>query len=235
MKCPKCGKGSEKDWQYCPKCGFGLRRMNSDFSFNDIFERVQKQMESMDKSFTKDLEAFDLSPAFRQVRERPVGNKARGFRITMSSGTGKQPKISVKTFGDNNEEMKNEILGQIGAQKQERSENTNKVQGRRFRIPLIIRPGRERVMREERKEIPIQGNTEEPKTNVKRMGSGVVVDMDVPGVKSGDDVSIRELENSVEVKAIASDKSYFKILTKPSNFRLTEKRFKKGKLQLGFS
>jgi hypothetical protein len=39
----------------------------------------------------------------------------------------------------------------------------------------------------------------------------------------------------VEVKAIARDRAYFKILTKPAQFMLSQKSFKDGTLHLEFS
>ena len=59
--------------------------------------------------------------------------------------------------------------------------------------------------------------------------------MNIPDVKSEDDIVINELENSVEVRAMAGETAYFKILTKPAQFRLTKKEFKKGKLHLEFA
>jgi hypothetical protein len=43
----------------------------------------------------------------------------------------------------------------------------------------------------------------------------------VPGVKSAGDVSIKELESSVEVRAVSSDTLYFRILKKPPSARIT--------------
>ncbi|MCK4497513.1 MAG: zinc-ribbon domain-containing protein [Candidatus Aenigmarchaeota archaeon] len=232
MKCPKCGKDVEKDWEYCPKCGFRFRDSEF-FRFDDIFERVQKQMDQMSKMFERDFEVFDLSPVFR---EKPVNRKAKGFRITMGSGTGREPKISVQTFGDEKDELKKEILEQLGMDKgMEKPIKPEKSERKRFRIPKLIKPKEEAAEIKERKELPMPKFTEEPKTNIRRLDSKVVVDIEIPGVKSQENVDVRELENSVEVKALAGDKAYFKILTKPSQFRLTSKSFERGKLHLEFT
>ncbi len=234
MKCPRCGKGVEKDWEYCPKCGFRFRESEF-FRFDDIFERVQKQMDQMSKMFERDFEVFDLSPIFR---EKPVSRKTKGFRITMSSGTGREPKVSVQTFGDDKDELKKEIFEQLGVDKvrEKPVKPEEKREERRFRIPQLIKTSEKPAEKVERKkELCIPATTEEPKTCVRRLDSKVVVDIEIPGVKSQENVDVRELENSVEVKALAGDKAYFKILTKPSQFRLTDKRFEKGKLHLEFS
>jgi hypothetical protein len=43
----------------------------------------------------------------------------------------------------------------------------------------------------------------------------------VPGVKSAQDVSIKELESSVEVRAVSGENIYFRILKKPPSARIT--------------
>lgn len=77
--------------------------------------------------------------------------------------------------------------------------------------------------------------TEEPKTSVAKSASKVVVSIHLPDVKSDHDIEISDLESSVEVKALADDRAYFKILTKPPQFRLARKSFEKGVLHLEFS
>ena len=71
MNCPKCKAKIEKEWGFCPKCGTGLRRQNDFFSgfFNigKIFDRFHKMQEEINKSFEKDFEVYDLTPAFKPV------------------------------------------------------------------------------------------------------------------------------------------------------------------------
>ncbi len=254
MKCPRCRKDTEKGWEYCSSCGFRLartERRDSGFRLDNIFKRFDKQMQGMGRMFEKDFEVFDLSPMFKELRERPVEKKTRGFRITMSSGTGREPKISVKTFGDEKDEIRKEILEQLSGEKgmqipmKRPAPDERKERERRFRFPGFTRTAektkpiemmeRREEKTEERKELQLPDRTEEPKTSVKRLDNKVVVEIEVPGVKSHDRIDVRELESSVEVKAIADDKAYFKILTKPSQFRLSSKKFEKGKLHLEFS
>lgn len=77
--------------------------------------------------------------------------------------------------------------------------------------------------------------SEEPDSVVKRVGDTLVADLDLPGVKKEEDVAVTELDNSVEVRALAGDKTFFKIITKPAKLRLAAKKFKNGKLHLEFS
>lgn len=233
MKCPNCGEDIEHGWKYCPKCGskpsgFGTGVWGD--VFENVFSRLNKDMQRMreegkgvDKLFERDIEAMDIRPWFRVNLPK---EKSSGFSIKIISGTGQQPKISVRTFGDvNREKIQRQIRERFG-----------------IKTPIeapkeAARPEKpgffEKFKRE--KPLPEPKFTEEPKTSVRRLDSKVVVDLEIPGVKSEEDIDIKELENSIEVKAIAGDKAYFKILTKPGQYKITSKKFEKGVLHLEFS
>lgn len=70
----------------------------------------------------------------------------------------------------------------------------------------------------------------EPKTDVRRFSDKVVYEVSMPGVKSKDDISINNLENSIEIKAVAKGKAYKKVI--PISFPITNYNFSKGKLVL---
>ena len=70
----------------------------------------------------------------------------------------------------------------------------------------------------------------EPKTNVKRLSNTVIYEINMPGVKSLDDISIVKLENSIEIKAVAKDKAYFKLI--PVNLAILDYELERGKLIL---
>lgn len=200
----------------CKKCGFKIKddwnycpfcgaKGGEESIFDSIFSRFKKELEEMDKMFERDFEAFDISPFFSKP-------KSRGFSIKIISSGHDPPKVSIKTYGDiNGERLEKELKNQLGI------------------------GGLEKTKDKKRGLVRIPKTTEEPKTEIRRVGAKVVVEMDIPGVKNENDIEIRELENSVEVKAMANDKAFFKILTKPPQTTLTGKRFKNGKLFLEFS
>ncbi len=238
MNCPACGARMEKGWGFCPRCG---SRVSGDF-FEEIFSRMRKELSEMNRMMEKDVEAFDLSPWFRgaekknslkeggaEGRRRPLTPSVKGsaflpragsgFTIKIvQSGNGK-PDISVRTFGDVDRSEIKKGMEEIGVPQ------TGKPARRGFLRPS---PKQQVVLRSEMK-------TEEPKTSVARSASKVVVSIQLPGVKSEKDIEVCELENSIEVKALAHDRAYFKILTKPSQFRLARRSFEKGVLELEFS
>jgi len=71
---------------------------------------------------------------------------------------------------------------------------------------------------------------EEPKTNIRRLSDKMIYEIEMPGVKSLEDVSIIRLENSIEIKAISKSKAYSKII--PLNLPITNYDLSEGKLVL---
>lgn len=206
--CSSCGYKKEKGWTYCPKCG----SMQRDDFFNSMFASVgkrMKEMESETSKLDKVFEVRDISPFFRKP-------KSAGFSIKIVRSTGKEPQVSVKTFGNVDKEN---VTRQIEEQLKT---------GNQLKINL------RRSSRQE-SHLPIPEKTEEPKINIRRLDNKVVVDVGLPDVSSLDDIHIQELESSVEVKAVAKKKAYFKILTKPPNTRLINREFSHGVLSLEFS
>ncbi len=216
MRCPNCRANVDDKWQFCPKCGARLRRRRSIFDIfsGNIFSRMEKELKEMDRmqrSFERQFETLDITPFFRT----PV--KGKGFTIKIVTKSGGKPQVSVKTFGGvDPREVQKEV-------------------SQKLRISVGAAPREAKREKPPEKPVPIPKVTEEPETNVKKADSKVVVDMEIPGVKSEKDISINELEESVEVKAMAGNKAFFKILTKPARSRLTNKTFKNGKLHMEFS
>lgn len=203
--CPRCKSGIERSWEFCPKCGARLVRERKDL-FSSIFEAMNKQLRQVNKAFDRDIEAVDISPWFKKP-------KGKGFSIRISSGTGRPPNVEVHGFGGVNEQkLRQQVNEQLGIKREPAA--------RKDPEPLA--------------KTPTPKLTEEPKTNIKRANGKVLVDLEIPA-KGPEDIQIRELESSVEVKALVKDKAFFKILTKPANTRITNKSFTNKVLHLEFS
>jgi len=216
------------NWGFCPVCG---ARKGGDQAetvgrdlFSEMFNRVRDSMQDfddMDKLFEKNIEALDISPWFRKVQEDRKGMRPAqggGFRIHITSGSGGPPKVSIKAFGDaGKESLEN---GAVGG-------GSNAMEARQAKRKIIRMPSFSRAAAPK--------TCEEPRADVRRIGGKVAVEMCLPGVRSDEDIEVKDLESSVEVKAIAGERAYFKILTKPEQFRLTGRSFSKGVLHLEFS
>lgn len=232
MDCPRCGTNIEKGWNYCPRCGYRPGTGIFGQAFEEIFPKIMKQMNQMNKQLEKEFEAFDLSPFFRAkpMELKPGKPVRKGFSIRIFQRNRQRPKVFVRTFGDvNRERLQEKIQEQLGQRVTARPEK----QKTKILFPSLRKPKEPEPDYKIKLKMP--GATEEPKTEVRRLDSKVVVDINLPGVESMAMVDIKELENSVEVKAVSDGKAYFKILTKPAQFKLTSKSFKKGKLHLEFA
>jgi HSP20 family molecular chaperone IbpA len=242
MRCGSCGSDVKDDWKYCPKCGARRGGDPMDTFGRDLFSNIFGKFKnafsefgSMDRMSEKDMEALDLSPRFRKASQQKRGmenisagpGQKRGFTVHITRGTGMPPKVSMNTYGDvDKEKLEKEINERFGipvntAEAEKKGEKeVSKTGG--FKLPSFGR-----------KRLPL--TTEEPKADIRRVGQKVMVDINLPGVKSEADIDIKMLESSIEVRAVSRDKAYFKILTKPPQFRVNDKTFEEGVLHLEFS
>lgn len=211
MYCPKCGKKVERNWEFCSHCGTRLTRQVIQDPFSSIFQRMMEEFSEFDDIFSKDFEVFDMTPFF-------ISPKRKGFSISIKQTDQGKPEISVRTFGDvDRKEIEKQIERGFGIKPGEPAEGV-----------------KARTMEAEKKR-PVPEVTEEPKTDVRRIDNRIVVEMNLPGVKSEEDVDILELSESVEVKGFAKNKVYFKILKIPRGFSVSRKEMKGDKLILEFS
>jgi len=75
----------------------------------------------------------------------------------------------------------------------------------------------------------------EPRVNIKRLSDVIVINVELPGVKSEQDVVLNRFSNSIELRAYAGDKGYFKILKIPYRNKLIDKKLEKDNLAMKFS
>jgi hypothetical protein len=129
----------------------------------------------------------------------------RGFSLRIHQKNDEQPKIMFRKIGYG--QPKKGIIP-------------------RLRKPVDARPPAHRLS------IKLPQETSEPETEIRRSGNKVLVDIRLPGVKSRGDIDISELESSVEIKAVAGNRGYFKIIRKPEFSRITRKSFENGVLKL---
>lgn len=213
MICPNCGSEVEDDWKFCPVCGEPLSKRREDDVFSGMFERLEREMEEMDKGFERNFEVLDLSPFFR----KPV--KGGGFSIRISRSADKKPEVSFRTFGDVDRREVKKKLKEMGIAE----------------MPEAAAPAEEREPSGgEAQGFSVEGTrkTEEPETCIRRIDGKIVAEVRLPGVKDMEDIEVKSLGNSIEIKAIAGEKAYFKILTKPSTTKVVGKKLENGVLEI---
>lgn len=216
MRCGNCDSNMDKKWRYCPACGQEQERdaFEDIFDFGGFFRRMNKEFQDFERTSNvaeKEMEIFNLVPEMKKSR---VG----GFSISITRQGDGQPKVSVRTFGDfDKKDVEKSLKITAGG---------NDVKFDRVKEG-IAQPGAQARTRSMPK------TTEEPKTQIKRAGDRITVEIELPGV-SEKKIEIKKLTESVEIKAVSKGKAFFKILTFPQGFELSRKEFKDGKLRMEF-
>jgi HSP20 family molecular chaperone IbpA len=201
-KCPACGKKVEKEFSYCPYCGEELKEAEEEFEEFRPFSIF----EDIDKDIGKELKRVDKMFS-KDFFKFPKFERGGGISITIQSGTGMEPKVEVKTSGEY-KKLEPEIKRRLG-----------------------VKPAIEEVEEEvEKKPRRIPKVTEEPEAKIEKIGNKQRIEIKLPDVKSEKDIEVKDLEQSIEVKAFAGDKAYFKLL--PIVGTVTKKEFKNGILRI---
>ncbi len=215
-ECPRCGTKIDRRYSFCPNCGnrFDLNQEESDdwemLGKDDFFSLNQVKLpfgfntifNSLMKNMSKELNEQLSKNHFQQKNNNSEKIKKDGISISISTFGNGPPKIKVTQLG-------NKPKLEIKEEKEKFKPNTfTKEKIKKF-------AGLER---------------KEPKTNIRRLSNKMIYEIEMPGVKSLDDISITKLENSIEIKAISKNKAYTKII--PINLPITDCDLSEGKLIL---
>jgi HSP20 family molecular chaperone IbpA len=215
--CPRCGNKSSKKYSFCPHCGNNFKSegeffepsFNMGFPFNTIFKQLEKQIEKQFREMDKEIPSFvDEEKNFdKQARgQAPKPKLAEGISISISSSGG-QPVIRVRNLGDN--------------QNIQRVQTQNQAPRARENVP--------KKLTEEQIAQFSKLPKEEPQTSVRRLTDRIVYEIDMPGVEEKN-VHITKLQNSIEIKAFAKDKAFFKLI--PIALPILRSQLSDGKLVL---
>ncbi len=215
-KCYKCGEGIRDGFRFCPKCGMNLSYKNMSGKANNfmlsgnMFKDFQKIFSSMNKDFGAS------SPRKPRINFRMPGGG--GISIIITSVSGMRPKVSMKNY---------EQFRKPGSIAKERFGANVPIEDISKPIEDISKP----MERSRPKKIRIPKVTEEPETEIKDFGTKQIITIKLPDVKSVKDVEIRKMEHSIEVKAFAGDKAYFKLIPIKGSF-IENKKLEDGILKL---
>jgi RNA polymerase subunit RPABC4/transcription elongation factor Spt4 len=214
-KCPSCGRRLDEKYDFCPYCG---NKLDSDedsgwgmlgkSDFTPIANEIKLPVgfnalfNSIMKNLSKEFDEQLNKSYFHSDEKQPKKIKREGVSISISTFGNGPPKIKVTQMGTPQRVEQEKPVEKI-TQKAFAKENIKKFAGLK---------------------------REEPKTSIRRLSDKVVYELEMPGVRSVDDVSIMKLESSIEVKAIAGNKAYVKII--PINLPIKNYALSEGKLIL---
>jgi HSP20 family molecular chaperone IbpA len=193
-KCPKCENKINKNFDFCPYCGFNPKSKDDreDYGFlgkNDIVE--------------ENLNGIGLGTPFMQQ----ILNQTMKIFENQIKKMSEDIKIKNKIERvQPNFPIRNNIQLFINGKRIFPEENLNRekqVQIQKVKVNQISKEKLERLSKFPKKE---------PVSKVRRLGTKVVYELEVPGVNDINDVLVNRLENSIEIKALSDDLVYSKIL-----------------------
>ena len=184
-KCKKCGNKVSERYSFSPACG---TKMDSDENWgmlgrNDFFEETDPL-----KLFGGGMLGKMLTSAMRML-EKEMQTEMKQQRETQSTGVKTNVELYINGKKINPVNVRVEKINKEKPQKKPHITFSAKRLANFAKLPK-----------------------EEPETNVKRLSDSVIYEIFIPGVKSEEDVSITKLENSIEIKAVAKNKAYYKII-----------------------
>lgn len=221
-KCRRCGEKVSDSFNYCPYCKNPLKEESDDKDWgilgkNDFIDQeginlpvgLNSLFNSLVKNLNKQMKEFEQQKEKPPVqKEQKVTKKAGGISISISTSGDKPPEIKVRSFGNSPEYAGENLESNIMEGTEEKKIELPSSDLRKFsRLPK-----------------------KEPATNIRRFSNKVVYEIKLPGVKTVDDLSIRQLENSIEIKAAADKKLFYKII--PINLPIKKYDLSKGILTL---
>ncbi|MFH1311032.1 MAG: zinc ribbon domain-containing protein [Nanoarchaeota archaeon] len=212
-RCSKCGEKINNSYNFCPYCRSQLKDSSNflddenwgllgknDFMPNEEI-RLPMGFNALFNSLIKNLNNQFKEIGNIEDKQKKIKMKKGGIGISIYTSGNKPPEIKVTSFG-NSPELKEQEKSRVKDLKLPESEA-----GKFAGLPK-----------------------KEPETNIRRLSNKVVYEINMPGVKSIKDVSIIQLENSIEIKALAKNKVFYKII--PINLPIRNYNFSKQKLVL---
>lgn len=206
MRCKNCGTDIDKKWEYCPKCGSKIK--TNFLGLGSVFSfNPFKIIKNMENDF-KDLFSREAGEAnnFNELFGDFESPKIR------SSGI----KIKISNGEDGNPKVEVKRFGDGSEEKKD------------VKPKPKIKPSLDKVH-------DAAKQTKEPVSRMFKNGSNLVIELELPEVKSVSDITVNEFEESIEIRAYAKDTIYFKILAVPETYKLNRKNFKDGNLTLTLS
>lgn len=215
-KCNNCNEKLGKGYNFCPYCRYPAKNSDRANNENDWgllgkndFDTPQgvklptglnTLFSFLMKNITQQLNELD-------ELERSNGKmKKKGIGVNINTSGNRPPEITIRSFGALPQDIEQKKKQKKPAKKS--NKGFSKEQNKKFAsLPK-----------------------EEPRTNIRRLSNKVIYEINADGVLSLEDVCITPLENSIEVKALAKDKVFSKLI--PFNLPIKKYGLSKGKIVL---
>ena len=191
-KCSKCSKKIEKSYDFCPYCGKNLKSEyeGEDFGFlgkNDFVESEGQGLignSFMDKIINKAMKEL---PSIMKSMEKQMNPDFQNSNQNQPNF----PKSNMR------------IKFMVNGKEVPLNQSSKPLQPKKIPPTQISEEKSKQLSKLPRKE---------PKTIMKRLSDKLIYELTVPGVNNVQDILINQLENSIEIKAIAKNKVYSKTI-----------------------
>jgi len=185
-RCVRCGNKINRKFSYCPFCGNCIKSQDRDGFFMPTFKMgfpFNSIFKRLEKQIEKQFREVDNMVDADDEDDEEEPEKAYGFSINIGTNESGQPVIKI---GDGKE------IGKM-------------IKPKPVKIRQIKISERDA---EKFAKLP----KAEPLTNVRRLADRIIYEIELPGVKDKNNIIINKLHNSIEIKAFAKDKAFFKLI-----------------------
>jgi len=186
--CKKCGKKINPLDKYCSSCGFAAQK-KKDYGMlgkNDFEEGFDNLSNSL------------LGGMGGSILNKMLGNAMKMLEKEMQKeGNNKKSKINQPRTN-----FQLYINGKkVNMSDTEKTNEQPEKEIQEIELPKNTLKGYAKLKKQE------------PKANIRRLSDSVIYEIEMPGVNSLDNININKVHNSIEIKAKAKNKAYFKIIT----------------------
>lgn len=181
-KCLKCGNKIKGDYEFCPFCGKNLK---SEYDKDDYGFLGKNDYIETNLPYLKD-------PLFEKIFNNAMSFLERQMRSLQKEliKDAKFPKdrnnLNIQFFVDG----KRVFPDRIEVESSPVKINNRSVQEKLRKYSQLPK--------------------KEPESRLRRLAGRIIYELEVPGVKSIDDILINQLENSIEIKALSDKEIYLK-------------------------
>ena len=208
-ECKKCKKKINSQYDFCPYCGTSLNEnFKKDWGILGKNDEMNNAFGISNPMFGGDIFGKMLNGAMRMLQKEMQKEMKNASPF---------PKTNFKLMVNGKE------VNLDNFQSQNKSKPIKKIT-KPIKLPSMFSQEKMKKF----SSLP----REEPLTNVRRLSDKMIYEIDLIGVKSVEDIAIIRLEKSIEIKAVAENKSYFKLIL--INLPILNYKFSKGKLVLEF-
>ncbi len=215
MNCPNCNSEIENNWKYCASCGANITIDTESDTIMNYSTRDRTMAKNSSSREFKDEELVE-----RMAKEI-------GVSILASLGGVQTRGMEIRVINP-----RNHALRQAFPDKPENREYQNR-QSCAFRQETGFKAQEKgHAIECTRKQEAASKPVFEPKIDITRLPGKIAVDAELPEVVSSNNVSTTLLGESMEIRAIAPEKMYFKIVPVPRRMRIIRSAFLEGKLRV---